>query len=96
MIPRELQDAFGAAILQYRDWGRGQAEPTVMLKQQPMSISGVCMLAEEFDDLVPDRAWWWLVETVPQAPSERTYRSAAQCLARLIRARGQGGDLSSA
>src|SRR5215475_8540113 len=41
-IPRELCDAFNAAIAAYLVWSGGEPEPQVGLDQNPFPISAIC------------------------------------------------------
>ena len=89
-IPRELRDAFWGSIGLYGDWGRGQPEPKATLNREPIAISMVCSLVENFAEPMPD-LFWQLLSRAPgllgRMPEDQSYRSGAQFLAMLIRER---------
>src|SRR5580765_4786760 len=86
-ISRELSVAFWGAIGLYRDWCRGQLEPDATLNREQISISLLCDLVQRFEDPMPDHIWRLLTATSFEELEDRSYRSGALCLARLIRER---------
>jgi hypothetical protein len=87
---KELRDAFWGAIGAYSHWRHWQPEPDVGLHQQPIAISGICDLVSRLDGPMPNSLWHHL-ETVThgseQLPEDRSYRSGARFLGRLIKER---------
>jgi hypothetical protein len=85
-IPRELRDAFNAAIAAYLIWCRGDPEPEVGLDQKPYPISAICGLVTKFSDSMPEELW----HVLTSAPgsfgeiTDRSYGSAASYLYRNI------------
>ena len=89
-IPKELRDAFWGAIGAYSHWHHRQPEPEVSLHQQPNAISWICDLVSRHDAPMPDSLWHHL-EVVTRGseklPEDRSYRSGARFLGRLINER---------
>ena len=94
-IPGELRDAFSNAIGQYGDWRREESEAEVSLNMQAVAISAVCELVSKFEDPMPDDLWHRLATVTPggeDLPNDRSYRSGARFLARLIKERKEQFD----
>ena len=89
-IPKDLRDAFWGAIGAYSQWHHRQPEPEVSLHQQPNTISWICDLVSRHDAPMPDSLWHHL-EVVTRGsgklPEDRSYRSGARFLGRLINER---------
>jgi hypothetical protein len=90
-ITSKLRDAFWAAIGAYMHWHRGMPEPNdVSLDLKPTAVSVVCELVSQFEETMPD-GLWRLLESAPRnqedLPNDRSYRSAAEYLSRLIKER---------
>jgi hypothetical protein len=85
-ISRDLREAFEEAIVKYEGWRRGEPEPDVSFKTQEHSIRRICLLVSEFEDPMPDDLWHLLASRTggEDLPNDRSYRCAAQFLARLI------------
>ena len=87
-IPKELRDAFWGAIGAYSAWHHRQPEPEVSLYHRPTAISSICDSVSIHDGPMPDSLWLHL-ETVTrgseQLPEDRSYRSGARFLGRLIK-----------
>lgn len=91
-ISAALRDAFWSAIGLYGEWERRQPEPRVSLNQRPVTISAICDIVECFDDEMPEHIWQLLVLSIGsfgERPADRTYRSGARHLAKLISWRKQ-------
>jgi hypothetical protein len=89
-IPKELREAFWGAIGAYSDWHHKQPEPEVSLYQQPTAISSICDAASIPDGPMPDSLWHHLEMVTrgsEQLPEDRSYRSGARFLGRLIKVR---------
>jgi hypothetical protein len=87
---KELRNAFWGAIGAYSYWRHRQPEPEVGLYQQPTAISGVCDLVSRLDGPMPDSLWHHLevmTHSSKQLPEDRSYRSGARFLGRLIKER---------
>jgi hypothetical protein len=86
----DLRNAFWGSIGLYGDWARGQPEPKATLDREPITISMVCDLVENFVEPMPD-LFWQLLSRVPgrfdRMPEDRSFRSGAKFLAKLIRER---------
>ena len=90
-ITPELRDAFEQAIFAYKDWHRGMTEPNdVSMDMKPTPVSVVLLRVSQFEEPMPDRLWH-LLEGAPGSHDEflkdRSYRSAAEYLSRLIKDR---------
>jgi hypothetical protein len=88
--PKELRDAFWGAIGAYKDWRPRQPEPEVSLHQQPTVISLICDSVSKHDGPMPDSLWLHLemvTRVSEQLPEDRSYRSGARFLGRLIKVR---------
>ena len=86
-ISPALRDAFWGAIGLYGDWERRQPEPMVSLDQKPITISAICDIVGRFDDEMPEHIWRLLVYSIGsfgEQPADRTFRSGARHLAKLI------------
>jgi hypothetical protein len=92
-IPRELHEAFWAAVGAFHDWGRGQPEPKVSYNQNPVPISFVCDLVMIFKTPMPHNLWRLLgaVGGSDALLKDHTYASGARCLAQLIREKEEFG-----
>lgn len=89
-FPKELRDAFWGAIGAYSDWHHSQPEPEVSLYQQQNAISSICDLVTRHDAPMPDSLWLHLKVVTRGAvglPDDRSYRSGARFLGRLIEER---------
>jgi hypothetical protein len=90
-ITPELRDAFEKAIFAYKDWHRGMTEPndvSMDLKSTPVSM--VLLRVSQFEEPMPDGLWNLLAMVThggDDLPNDRSYRSAAEYLARLINER---------
>jgi len=94
-ITGNLRDAFSNAIGHYGDWRREESEAEVSLNMQAVGISAVCELVSKFEDPMPDDLWHRLAMVIPGSedlPNDRSYRSAARFLARLIKERKEQFD----
>ena len=94
-IPGELRDAFREAIGQYGGWRRGEPEPDVSLKMQPLAIGAVCGQVSKFEEPMPAGLWNLLATVTPggeDLPNDHSYRSAARHLAHLIKERKEQFD----
>jgi hypothetical protein len=90
-IPKELRDAFWCAIGAYSYWHHRQPEPEVSLDQQLTSIGHICDLVSRHDGPMPDSLWQHLEMVTHRSeklPEDRSYRSGARFLRRLIKERG--------
>ena len=89
-IPKELRDAFWGAIGAYSHWHHSEPEPEVSLYQQPTAISSICDSVSLHDGPMPN-SFWLHLESVTrgseQLPEDRSYRSGARFLGRLIKIR---------
>ena len=90
-ITPALRDTFEQAIFAYKDWHRGMTEPNeVSIDQKPTAVSVVLLRVSQFEEPMPDRLWH-LLEGAPGSHDElltdRSYRSAAEYLSRLIKER---------
>src|SRR4051812_9601520 len=52
--PGDVRAAFAAAIEAYDSWEAGEAEPTVELREQQVSISNICGLLWNCTDTMPN------------------------------------------
>ena len=89
-IPKELRDAFWGAIGAYSHWHHSEPEPEVSLYQQPNAISWICDLVSRHDAQMPDGPWLHLevmTRGAEELPEDRSYRSGARFLGRLIKER---------
>ncbi len=89
-IPKELREAFWGAIGAYSHWQHSQPEPKVSLRQQPTPISSICDSVSKFDGPMPGSLWLHLqtvIRGAEQLPDDRSYRSGARFLGRLIKVR---------
>jgi hypothetical protein len=89
-LPKELRDAFWGAIGAYNDWHPRQPEPEVSLHQQPTAILSICDSVSKHDGPMPDSLWPHLKMVTrgsEQLPEDRSYRSGARFLGRLIKVR---------
>jgi hypothetical protein len=89
-ISKELREAFWGAIGAYSNWHHRQPEPEVSLYDHPTAISSVCNSVSIHGGPMPD-SFWLHLETVirgaEQLPEDRSYRSGARFLGRLIEMR---------
>jgi hypothetical protein len=88
--PKELRNAFWGAIGAYNDWHPRQPEPEVSLHQQPTAISSICDSVRKHDGPMPNSLWLHLEMVTrgsEQLPEDRSYRSGARFLGRLIKVR---------
>jgi hypothetical protein len=90
-ITPELRDAFEQAMWAYKDWHRGMTEPNeVSMDLKPTAVSVVLVRVSQFEEPMPDRLWG-ILATVTRGgddlPNDRSYRSAAEYLSRLINER---------
>jgi hypothetical protein len=88
--PKELRNAFWSAIGAYNAWHPRQPEPEVSLHQQPTAISSICDSVSKHDGPMPDSLWHHLemvTRVCEQLPEDRSYRSGARFLGRLIKVR---------
>ena len=88
-IPKELRDALWDAIGAYNHW-RHPRQPEVTLYQQPIAISSICDSVSMLDGPMPESLWRH-IEMVTrgseQLPEDRSFRSGARLLGRLIKVR---------
>ena len=90
-IPKELRDALWDAIGAYNHWRHPrQPEPEISLYQQPIAISSICDSVSMLDGPMPESLWRH-IEMVTrgseQLPEDRSFRSGARLLGRLIKVR---------
>jgi hypothetical protein len=90
-ITPELRDTFEQAIWAYKDWHRGMTEPNdVSMDMKPTPVSMVLLRVSQFEEPMPDRLWHLLLGAPGshgELLNDRSYRSAAEYLARLINER---------
>ena len=87
-FPKELREAFWGAIGAYSHWHHNQPEPEVSLYLQPTTISAICDSVSKHDGPMPDSFWLHLrtvTRGAEQLPEDRSYRSGARFLGRLIK-----------
>jgi hypothetical protein len=90
-IPRDLADAFHAAIAAYECWGSGEDEPQVSIDLRPIAIGIVCLKVARYnDEPMPDTVWRRLLNLkidMGDLDKDNSYGNGARGLERLINTR---------
>jgi hypothetical protein len=93
-IPPNLAEAFRDALLFYRtSWTPAAHGPEVSIKGRAFTITAVCHLVSEFADELPQNILPYLLDRMDlryanlkeELVTHPTYKTAALCLAKLIR-----------
>src|ERR1700693_228646 len=95
-IPRDLADAFCAAVVRYQGEANANPDPTIGFRGQAEPISTICAMVEPFkNEQIPDDIFVRLCSYMQRGDKklktdldgDRSYTMAADCLLQLIQRR---------
>ena len=72
--PGDIRDAFLEAAEAFGAWKAGEPEPTVDVREQPMTLSRICGLVWNCSDIMPGSEARALADVLPLDEARRTTR----------------------